>query len=76
MHSLEQDVSAASRRLPLTLPAELWIELSPAQQAVYRRAEALLDVFTFGRVVPLAKLYDSHHPQEAPASVALVEVQH
>lgn len=43
-------------RLPLTLPRELWAELSPAQQAVYRRAEALLDSFLVTRRVPLSDL--------------------
>lgn len=56
MHPTEHDVSA--RRHPLTLPSELWKALSPAQQAVYSRADALLDVFTTNRVIALSELVE------------------
>ncbi len=49
-------------RRPLALPDELWLDLSPAQRAVYRRAEALLDVFSFERSVLLSKLL-THGPR-------------
>ncbi|MFZ5889577.1 MAG: hypothetical protein ACOY0T_00780 [Myxococcota bacterium] len=46
----------SASRLPLALPEELWASLSPAQRAVYRRAEALLDVFSFEREISLSRL--------------------
>jgi len=54
MHSAKSELEALS--LPLTMPAELWGTLSPAQQAVYRRAEALLDRFGAHRSVDLSML--------------------
>ncbi|HET9957565.1 MAG TPA: hypothetical protein VFQ61_23865 [Polyangiaceae bacterium] len=56
MHRLSAAVPSASRPLPLTLPGELWGTLSPAQQAVYRRAESLLDAFTDSRQLALSRL--------------------
>jgi hypothetical protein len=49
------DVSSAR---PLTLPEELWRALSPAEQAVYRRAEALLDSFSARRNIALSRLLE------------------
>ena len=57
MHSPETGTTLSDSRLPLALPEELWAGLSPAQRAVYRRAEALLDVFSFEREVSLARLF-------------------
>jgi hypothetical protein len=80
MHPIEHDVSGAPRHLPLTLPAELWASLSPAQQAVYRRAESLLDVFSTARELPLARLLE-HGPRaevlralQVLGSMSLVEI--
>lgn len=42
--------------LPLTLPRELWVELSPAQRAVYERAESLLEEFVEARRMSLAQV--------------------
>lgn len=44
--------------LPLTLPRELWVTLSPAQRAVYRRAEALLEEFNGARRIALAQILE------------------
>lgn len=54
MHPAKNDVTRLP--LPLTMPAELWATLSPAQQAVYRRAEALLERFGGARSVGLSSL--------------------
>jgi hypothetical protein len=62
MHSPDPGTTLSVSRLPLALPEELWAGLSPAQRAVYRRAEALLDVFSFEREVSLARLL-SHGPR-------------
>jgi hypothetical protein len=40
---VEHEQLADSEQLPLKLTSELWAGLTPAQQTVYRRAEALLD---------------------------------
>jgi hypothetical protein len=81
MQAMEPDVSATSKRLPLTLPKELWTALSPAQQAVYRRADALLDAFSAERVVTLSRLLE-HGPRaevmralQVLASMSLVEIE-
>lgn len=81
MHPIERGLAATPRRLPLTLPKELWKTLSPAQQAVYRRAEALLDVFTLGRVVQLSQLLE-YGPRaevlralQVLGSMSLVEIE-
>lgn len=56
MRSTQEKTPAASGRLPLTLPRELWVTLSPAQRAVYRRAESLLNQFNVSRRVTLAQI--------------------
>jgi len=56
MATTQGSFAAGSGTLPLTLPRELWVTLSPAQQAVYRRAEALLDLFSFTRSVALSSV--------------------
>jgi len=77
MHPSQHDVSS----LPLTLPSELWKALSPAQQAVYSRAEALLDVFTTSRVVALSELVEQGPRAEVMralqvlGSMSLVEIE-
>jgi hypothetical protein len=43
---------------PLTLPEELWIALSPAEQAVYRRAEGLLETFSLRRSIALSRVLE------------------
>jgi hypothetical protein len=58
MRATEHLVSKPAQALPLTLPNELWKALSPAQQAVYRRAEGLLDVFGDSRVMRLSQLVE------------------
>lgn len=45
-------------QLPLTLPLELWSSLSPAQRAVYQRAESLLEHFATAHKVSLALILD------------------
>jgi hypothetical protein len=56
MRSTQENMGAPVGSLPLTLPRELWTTLSPAQRAVYRRAESLLDQFTVSRRVTLAQI--------------------
>jgi len=56
MATTQESFAAVPGLLPLTLPQELWVTLSPAQQAVYRRAEALLDVFSITRSVALSSV--------------------
>ena len=56
MATTQESFAAVPGRLPLTLPRDLWVSLSPAQQAVYRRAEALLDLFSVSRTVPLSSV--------------------
>lgn len=56
MATTQESFAAVPGPLPLTLPRELWVSLSPAQQAVYRRAEALLDLFGVTRSVPLSSV--------------------
>lgn len=56
MRTTQEILTASRGPLPLTLPGELWASLSPAQQAVYRRAEALLDMFSLSRKVLLSRL--------------------
>lgn len=56
MRSTHEKLAGPSGRLPLTLPRELWLTLSPAQRAVYRRAESLLDQFEDSRRVALAQI--------------------
>lgn len=61
MRSTQENLSAtsvSSGNLPLTLPRELWLTLSPAQRAVYRRAEALLDQFNATRRITLAQILE------------------
>lgn len=70
MHPTHQTETEAQRRLPLTLPSELWSSLSPAEQAVYRRAETLLDSFTLGRTVALARML-----QQGPRAEVLRALQ-
>ncbi len=70
MHPTQLNDSDTLRRLPLTLPRELWAKLSPAEQAVYRRAEALLDSFTLEQTVPLARLL-----QQGPRAEVLRALQ-
>jgi hypothetical protein len=77
MQPTQHDVSA----LPLTLPSELWKALSPAQQAVYSRAEALLDAFTTSRVLALSELVEQGPRAEVMralqvlGSMSLVEIE-
>ena len=81
MQPSKHDVSALPGRLPLTLPGELWKALSPAQQAVYSRAEALLEVFTVSRVVSLSDLIEQGPRAEVMralqvlGSMSLVEIE-
>ena len=81
MRPIEHEVPKRSRGLSLTLPSELWKALSPAQQAVYRRAEGLLDVFTLSRVVPLSDLVEQGPRAEVMralqvlGSMSLVEIE-
>lgn len=44
--------------LPLTLPLELWLTLSPAQRAVYQRAESLLVQFVAAQRISLTRILD------------------
>ena len=80
MHSPQIDTTE-SARLPLAMPEELWASLSPAQRAVYRRAEALLDIFSFERQVSLSRLL-SQGPQaevlralQVLGSMSLVDIE-
>jgi hypothetical protein len=81
MHNFAQYVPGTLGRLPLTLPKELWASLSPAQQAVYRRAEALLDVFSLERSVGLSRLLEQGPRAEVLRALqvlggmALVEIE-
>jgi hypothetical protein len=52
---LESENPRPAEQLPLTLPQELWSSLSPAEQAVYRRAEALMGMFSITRSVALSR---------------------
>jgi hypothetical protein len=70
MQPIQLNDSEALRSLPLTLPRELWVKLSPAEQAVYRRAEALLDSFTLERSIPLSRLL-----QQGPRAEVLRALQ-
>ncbi len=56
MRTTQESFAVTPGRLPLTLPRELWVTLSPAQQAVYRRAESLLDLFSVSRAVALSQI--------------------
>src|ERR1041384_8226017 len=56
MRPTQEKATVSLGSLPLTLPRELWLTLSPAQRAVYRRAESLLDQFSFSRRVALAQI--------------------
>ncbi|HYO96647.1 MAG TPA: hypothetical protein VER33_19175 [Polyangiaceae bacterium] len=56
MRSTQRNLVGDLAALPLTLPRELWVSLSPAQQAVYRRAESLLSVFNLSRSAGLSQL--------------------
>ena len=80
MHSPIETTESVSH-LPLAMPEELWASLSPAQRAVYRRAGALLDIFSFERQVSLSRLL-SHGPQaevlralQVLGSMSLVEIE-
>ena len=80
MHSPIETTESVSH-LPLAMPEELWASLSPAQRAVYRRAAALLDIFSFERQVSLSRLL-SHGPQaevlralQVLGSMSLVEIE-
>lgn len=71
MRPIHEDLPAAlPAHLPLTLPRELWVTLSPAQRAVYRRAEALLDEFNESRRVTLAQIL-----QQGPRTEVLRALQ-
>jgi len=54
MPPTNENQAVLSGHLPLTLPQELWLTLSPAQRAVYHRAEALLDRFVSEKRISLA----------------------
>ena len=78
----DEVVATASRGpLPLALPRELWATLSPAQQAVYRRAESLLDAFSTSRELGLSELFERGpraevlRALEVLGSMALVRIQ-
>lgn len=58
MLSSAPEVLEGSRARPLTLPEELWGALSPAEQAVYRRAETLLESFELRRNISLSRLLE------------------
>lgn len=81
MHSPQIQTTESASRLPLALPEELWASLSPAQRAVYRRAEALLDAFSFERKISLSRLLSQGpHAEVLRAlqvlgSMSLVEVE-
>jgi hypothetical protein len=54
LETAEREVEG--EQLPLRLTSELWDGLSPAQQTVYRRAEALLEVLDPNRQSTIAAL--------------------
>jgi hypothetical protein len=56
MPSTQEKQAELSGHLPLTLPQELWLTLSPAQRAVYQRAETLLDRFVAAGRITLSEV--------------------
>jgi len=69
-----QPSSTPASGLPLTMPWELWCELTPPHQKVYRAAQHILDSFPeSGRLTLVDALeHSSLPPEEAALAVQLL----
>lgn len=78
MHHSSEPISRSGenvneQQLPLKLTAELWAGLTPAQQTVYRRAEALLDVLESTRQASIGDLIASGPGGEVLRALEVLE---
>ena len=70
---VEQEQLADSEQLPLKLTSELWAGLSPAQQSVYRRADALLEELEPTRQASIGELISTGPGGEVLRALEVLE---